>query len=150
MRAAKDTGRSTSSARILPDPPLGKKIMLKFKIATTFKTRCLWGVCRNFAGVRGVAKASKRFKGGDRREGRVRTRFFNIETTGPIHLVSHMKNTYYQAFLMVRFLLVFCLSYHKIILYSEHPNTGPSGIRMVIFRTLFVSGFRMVKARWLL
>jgi hypothetical protein len=29
--------------------------------------------------------------------------------------------------------------------YSEPPNTGLSGIQMVIYRTLFVSGFRMVK-----
>ncbi len=27
--------------------------------------------------------------------------------------------------------------------YSDPLNTGPSGIRMVIFRTLIVSGFRM-------
>jgi hypothetical protein len=32
------------------------------------------------------------------------------------------------------------------LLYSEPTNTGPSGIRMVIFRTLFVSGFRMALA----
>jgi hypothetical protein len=30
-------------------------------------------------------------------------------------------------------------------MYSEPPNTGPSGIRMVIFQTLFKSGFQMVK-----
>jgi hypothetical protein len=29
--------------------------------------------------------------------------------------------------------------------YSEPPNTGPSGIQMVIFWTLFESGFQMVK-----
>jgi hypothetical protein len=29
--------------------------------------------------------------------------------------------------------------------YSDPPNTRPSGIRMVIFRTLFGSGFQMVK-----
>ncbi len=28
--------------------------------------------------------------------------------------------------------------------YSEPPNTGLSGIQMVIFRTQFVSGFQMV------
>jgi hypothetical protein len=32
-----------------------------------------------------------------------------------------------------------------IVLYSHPPNTRPSGIRMVIFRTLFKSGFQMVK-----
>jgi hypothetical protein len=30
--------------------------------------------------------------------------------------------------------------------YSEPPSTRPSGIQMVIFWTLFVSGFRMVLA----
>jgi hypothetical protein len=29
--------------------------------------------------------------------------------------------------------------------YSEPPNTGLSGIRMVIFQTLLKSGFQMVK-----
>jgi hypothetical protein len=28
--------------------------------------------------------------------------------------------------------------------YSQHPKTGRSGFRMVIFRTLFESGFRTV------
>jgi hypothetical protein len=32
------------------------------------------------------------------------------------------------------------------IKYSNPPNTGLSGIQMVIFRTLFVSGFQMVAA----
>ncbi len=31
------------------------------------------------------------------------------------------------------------------IKYSDPPNTGPSGIQMVIFRTLFKSGSRMKK-----
>jgi hypothetical protein len=35
-------------------------------------------------------------------------------------------------------------------MYSEPPNTGPSGIRMVIFRTLFKSGYRMALAAILL
>ena len=35
-------------------------------------------------------------------------------------------------------------------LYSEQLNTRPSGIQMVIFRTLFVSGFRMALAAILL
>jgi hypothetical protein len=35
-------------------------------------------------------------------------------------------------------------------MYSEPPKTGLSGIRMVIFRTLFVSGFRMLLAAILL
>jgi hypothetical protein len=35
-------------------------------------------------------------------------------------------------------------------LYSEPPNTGLSGIRLVIFRTLFVSGFLMDLAAILL
>jgi hypothetical protein len=34
--------------------------------------------------------------------------------------------------------------------YSQHPNTGQSGIQMVIFRTLIVSGFRMALAAILL
>ncbi len=34
------------------------------------------------------------------------------------------------------------------VVYSKHPNTEPSGIRMVTFRTLFVSSFQMVKTRW--
>jgi hypothetical protein len=33
--------------------------------------------------------------------------------------------------------------------YSEHPKTGSSGIQMVIFRTLFKSGFRLVKGNHL-
>jgi hypothetical protein len=28
--------------------------------------------------------------------------------------------------------------------YSQHPKTGPSGFQMVIFRTLFMSGFQIV------
>jgi hypothetical protein len=32
------------------------------------------------------------------------------------------------------------------MLYNELPNTGLSGIRMVIFRTVFKSGFQMVLA----
>ncbi len=31
------------------------------------------------------------------------------------------------------------------VMYSDPPNTGPSGFRMVIFRTLLKSGFQMVK-----
>jgi hypothetical protein len=34
-----------------------------------------------------------------------------------------------------------------IKLYSEHPNTGLFGIEMIIFRTLFGSGFQMV-TKW--
>jgi hypothetical protein len=34
--------------------------------------------------------------------------------------------------------------------HGEPPNTGLSGIRMVIFRTLFKSGFRMALAAILL
>ncbi len=30
-------------------------------------------------------------------------------------------------------------------MYSKHPNTEPSGIRMVTFRTLFGSGYQMVR-----
>jgi hypothetical protein len=30
-------------------------------------------------------------------------------------------------------------------IYSQHPNTGPSGIQMVIFQTLFGSGYQMVR-----
>jgi hypothetical protein len=30
--------------------------------------------------------------------------------------------------------------------YSQHPKTGPSGIQMVIFRTLFESRFQMALA----
>jgi hypothetical protein len=29
--------------------------------------------------------------------------------------------------------------------YSKHPNTEPSGIRMVTFRTLFGSGYQTVR-----
>ena len=32
-----------------------------------------------------------------------------------------------------------------ILKYSKHPNTEPSGIRMVIPRTQFVSDYRMVR-----
>jgi hypothetical protein len=37
----------------------------------------------------------------------------------------------------------------KISNYSEPPNTRLSGIQMVIFRTVFGSGFWMLKTRWL-
>jgi hypothetical protein len=40
--------------------------------------------------------------------------------------------------------------YKKERKYSDPPNTGPSGIQMVIFRTLFVSGIQMVLAANLL
>jgi hypothetical protein len=34
---------------------------------------------------------------------------------------------------------------YPTVQYSRHPNTGLSGIRMVTFRTLFGSGYQMVR-----
>jgi hypothetical protein len=40
---------------------------------------------------------------------------------------------------------IFSVSDNSICEYSEHLKTGPTGFGTVIFRTLFKSGFRMVK-----